>query len=220
METRSGDDHGRRLTLVLSTLSLPTHLLSAIALQHLPTDPLHLGLNFSLYCIWAAALSFLGFVGAVKRSPALTTIFSHHLLLDALISTLPRLLLLPAFAALPRTLCAGIEYQRTILSPRDADELLGFWTAERCRAGLWALQIIIGLVVVAMTGVQWWCALRVRGYAKYLEVEGVRKGGKRRVRFAGDEDEEKGSVGRRVRFADEVEGEKGGMGWEEDTRDI
>ncbi|KAF2803449.1 uncharacterized protein BDZ99DRAFT_575954 [Mytilinidion resinicola] len=205
-----------RLTLVLSALSLPTHLLSAIALQHLPTDPLHLGLNFSLYCIWAAALSFLGLVGAVKRSPSLTTIFSHHLLLDALISTIPRLLL-PAFASLPRTLCAGIEYQRTILPPRDAEQMLGFWTAERCRASLWVLQIVIGLVVVAMTGVQWWCALRVRGYAKFLEFEGGRKSGKGRVRSV---DEEKGRAGRRVRFVDEVEvdGEKGGVGWEEDTR--
>lgn len=60
----------------------------------------------------------------------------------------------------------------------------------------------------------------MRGYAKYLEVERVRKGGKRRVRFTGDEDEEKGSVGRRVRFADEVEGKKGAVGWEEDTRRI
>jgi len=231
METRSYDDHGRRLTLVLSALALPTHLLSAIALQHLPTSPFNLAFNFSLYCIWAAALSALGLVGAVKRSPSLVTIFSHHLLFDALVSTIPRLLLIPAVASVPGTLCAGIEYQRTMFSPRDAEQALGIWTAERCRAGLWAMQIVVGLVFVAMTGVQWWCALRVRGYAWYLDatsVHGAEKMKRKRVIRFVDEEAVKGNekiversdktVERRVRFADELE--KSAMIYDEDRRCI
>lgn len=220
METRSCDDHGRRLTLVLSALALPTHLLSAIALQHLPSSPLHLAFNFSLYCIWAAALSALGLAGVVKRSPSLVTIFSHHLLFDALISTIPRILLIPAVASLPGTLCAGVEYQHTMFSPRDAEQALGVWTAERCRAALWVLQIVVGLVFVAMTGMQWWCALRVRGYAWYLEatsVRGVETMKRRRVVRFVDEEAVRGNekVGeRRVRFADELE--KSGVGYDED----
>ena len=55
-----------RLTLVLSTLALFTHTISAILLYHLPADPLNLASNFALYSIYAAVLSALGLAGAVK----------------------------------------------------------------------------------------------------------------------------------------------------------
>ena len=85
------------------------------------------------------------------------------------------MLLIPAIASIPGTLCAEVEYQRAQLSPRDARALFGFWTADRCRAGVWAAQAVVALLVLAMTAVQWWCAWRVRGYAWWLE-EGEREG--------------------------------------------
>ena len=109
-----------------------------------------------------------------QRSSTLVTIFTHHLLIDAIVSTIPRVLLIPAIASIPGTLCAEVEYQRSQLSPRDARALFGFWTADRCRAGLWAVQAAVALLVLAMTTVQWWCAWRVRGYAWWLE-EGDRR---------------------------------------------
>ena len=110
----------------------------------------------------------------LQRSPTLVTIFTHHLLIDAILSTIPRVLLIPAIASIPGTLCAEVEYQRSQLSPRDARALFGFWTADRCRAGLWAAQAVVALLALAMTAVQWWCAWRVRGYARWLE-EGDRR---------------------------------------------
>lgn len=170
----SGEADGRRLTLVLSTLALFAHSLSAILLHHLPADPLNLASNFALYSVYAAVLSALGLAGAVKRSPTLVTIFTHHLLIDAILSTIPRVLLIPAIASIPGTLCAEVEYQRSQLSPRDARALFGFWTADRCRVGLWAAQAVVALLVLAVTAVQWWCAWRVREYARWLE-EGDRR---------------------------------------------
>ena len=110
----------------------------------------------------------------LQRSPTLVTIFTHHLLIDAILSTIPRVLLIPAIASIPGMLCAEVEYQRSQLSPRDARALFGFWTADRCRAGLWAVQAVVALLALAMTAVQWWCAWRVRGYARWLE-EGDRR---------------------------------------------
>jgi len=110
-----------------------------------------------------------------QRSPTLVQIFTHHLLFDAILSTIPRVLLIPAVASIPGTLCAEIEYQRSQLSPRDARALFGFWTADRCRAGLWGVQAVVALLVLAMTGVQWWCAWRVRRYARGLEERARRE---------------------------------------------
>jgi len=66
MDAGSGEVDGRRLTIVLSALALFTHTLSAILLHHLPADPLNLAANFSLYSVYAAVLSALGLVGAIK----------------------------------------------------------------------------------------------------------------------------------------------------------
>lgn len=192
----SGEADGRRLTLVLSTLALFAHSLSAILLHHLPADPLNLASNFALYSVYAAVLSALGLAGAVKRSPTLVTIFTHHLLIDAILSTIPRVLLIPAIASIPGTLCAEVEYQRSQLSPRDARALFGFWTADRCRAGLWAAQAVVALLALAMTAVQWWCAWRVRGYARWLEER--------------DRREREGDVEKRG-WGEGEEKEKGGM---------
>ena len=86
------------------------------------------------------------------------------------------MLLIPAIASIPGMLCAEVEYQRSQLSPRDARALFGFWTADRCRAGLWAVQAVVALLALAMTAVQWWCAWRVRGYARWLEERDRREG--------------------------------------------
>ncbi|OCK83533.1 hypothetical protein K432DRAFT_379393 [Lepidopterella palustris CBS 459.81] len=173
MDAGSSEVHGRRFTLALSTLALSTHSLSALALQYFPSDPLNVAFNFSIYSIWAAVLSLLGCIGAAKRSSTLVTIFTHHLFFDALVSTLPRVLLIPALASIPEAICAEVEYQRAILSPQDAQHMFGFWTAGKCRAGLWALQGLVALTAVAMTGVQWWCAWRVREYARTLDEESL-----------------------------------------------
>jgi len=157
METRSWNDHGCRLTLTLSALSFPIHLISAIVLHRLPTDPFNLAFNFSLYCVWAAVLSALGLVGALKRSSTLVAIFSNHLLLDALLSTVPRLIILFAIASFADTLCTDFENQ------------VDFSKAQ-CLAGVWGIQAVVGILVVAVTGVQWWCAVKVRRYARGLEA--------------------------------------------------
>jgi hypothetical protein len=121
-----------------------------------------------------------------QRSSTLVTIYSNHLLFDALLSTVPRLIILFATASFAGRLCTDFENQ------------VDFSEAQ-CRAGVWGIQTVLGILVVAVTGVQWWCAVKVRRYARGLEA--VR--GDEEVGVGVGYDKEK-----RVRFAEEVDGGK------------
>jgi hypothetical protein len=44
---------------------------------------------------------------------------------------------------------------------------------QRCAALTWGALAIAGAVMVAVTGMQWVCAWRVREYGRWIEAEGT-----------------------------------------------
>ncbi|KAF2456301.1 hypothetical protein BDY21DRAFT_346746 [Lineolata rhizophorae] len=150
----------RSFAFALAVLALCTNSVSAVALRSLPDEkPLNIAFNLSLYCGFAAGMSALGVVGALRRSASLLAIFANHLLLDALLSSIPRLLLLPFLTALPAALC---DY-------RDAETgLRGGAGEDKCARVLgWVQAVVVGFVV-AVTVAQSWAAIQVKGYAEWL----------------------------------------------------
>ncbi|KAJ9667056.1 hypothetical protein H2201_002891 [Coniosporium apollinis] len=221
----SSESSRRRLTLTLSTLALLTNTLTTLSLQYLPDEPYHLTRTSTLYASFAGVLSFLGLVGAIRRNSALVTIFANYLLVDAVVSTVPRLLILALLAELPGSFCRELEFglpdagERMFLGPdiggdgtlgrevgRGLEEwLVEGWDIRRCAMAMGVVQLVVGAVLVGTVIAQWWCALRVRRYAADLtEREAMIE---RRL----EESEKSDSVDRRVGHGEAPDVEKAGL---------
>ncbi|KAF2836848.1 hypothetical protein M501DRAFT_987111 [Patellaria atrata CBS 101060] len=196
---------GRRLTICVSVIAFIVNAVSAYLTQYLPNE-WRTGYSFRLYSGFACGACILGLWGALKASSTPTTIFANHLLLDSLLSTLPRLALLLLTLSLPSSLCVSAPSSPSSaqlpLSPKiarhqahsidlstpSADEdalidawLADHWTPQTCSLILWTLYAFFGMVVIGVTGAQWWAALRVREFAGVLgrreRRENMREGG-------------------------------------------
>jgi len=178
----------RRLTLTLTTLVLLVTILSTWAVQFLPDEPLHLRRNLTLYAAFVMIVSFLGLLGGIQRNATLINLFASHLLLDALLYFIPRLILLNISFKLPSVMCSAsapspdppLEDLRDaaaygVRTDTFADRAWGRvykpqWIAgDSCFVRTWGLELFFLCVVAAMMGVQVWLALRVRRYAVWLE---------------------------------------------------
>ncbi|KAF2144085.1 uncharacterized protein K452DRAFT_296334 [Aplosporella prunicola CBS 121167] len=173
----------RQLTLLLSVLALLCHSTCALATVYLPDEPLHLARHLTLYCALAAVFSLLGLVGTIRRSATLVSIFANHLLLDAVLTTIPRIILLTFLSTLPSTLCGPNDFPNlfhppttpslpsaaggaSALEPRDGPG--GHWSRDRCFVLMNTLLGVVACLAVASGVAQWWCALRVRDFARFL----------------------------------------------------
>ncbi|KAF2086497.1 hypothetical protein K490DRAFT_66689 [Saccharata proteae CBS 121410] len=177
----------RQLTLTLSILALAYHTSTALLLQFLPSEPLHLARSLTLYAVFGALLSLLGLTGTLKRSSLLVAAFANHLLLDALLATIPRLILLTFLSTLPSTICDPaissfpnpfLPPSTPSLPPGQSPPLLhrraggfGSWvekgwsTPDRCFVVMNTLLGVAAFLAVATGCAQWWCAWRVREFA-------------------------------------------------------
>lgn len=170
-------------------------------------------------------LSFLGLIGAIRHNAALVTIFANYLLVDAVVSTVPRLLVLALLAELPGSFCRELGIglpgagERMVLGPngggdgalgqearRGAEEwLMEGWDIRRCAMAMGVVQLVVGAVLVGTVIAQWWCALMVRRYAADLtERESMVE---RRLEGS----EKRDSVDRRVGHGEAPDVEKAGL---------
>jgi len=163
----------RRLSLTLTTIVLLLSAFTIYGLQWLPSEPLHLRRNITVYSAFVLFVSGAGFVGAIKRNPTLLSLFSSHLLLDSILYLIPRILIINLSISLPSLLCTpsppstrNDEAYRVYSNPRLAERFL---ESERCRTLTWLLEgcVVSGMVLVM--GLQLWLALKIRRYAQYLE---------------------------------------------------
>ncbi|RAL64867.1 hypothetical protein DID88_001463 [Monilinia fructigena] len=97
----------RTSTLLIATLFLASTTLSTFFIHQLPDDPLHLALHYGAYLHFANVMSIFGVIGAWKKNPLSIHLFSTYLLLDTLLSCIPRLLLLTLLAQSSSLFCVA-----------------------------------------------------------------------------------------------------------------
>lgn len=182
----------RRLTLTLTTLVLLISTLSIYFLQFLPSEPLHLRRNLTVYSVFVMIVSCLGMAGAIRRNPTLINLFASHLLLDALLYFIPRLLLLKLSVSLPTLFCTSsppgsledlreaavyrIHNGETIAERAWNRVYKPQWLeGESCRAWTWGLEVVFLSLMLIIMGAQVWCALRLRRYAQWIEIKDMKE---------------------------------------------
>ncbi|OBT63753.1 hypothetical protein VE03_06944 [Pseudogymnoascus sp. 23342-1-I1] len=178
----------RLLTLLAADLLLLTSVLTTLLLPHIPSPLLYpvwgLAKTYAIYLQLLILPCLLGIWGAVKESPLPTRILSTTLLLDALLSLPPRLLLLASLARAPAR-CGGAHgttAAQGVIWTRCADAAIG--------------PIVVVVVVVVGSGVEAWGGWWVWGWGRRLGEEKERG---RRER-EGEREGEGGKEG----FCDEV----------------
>ncbi|ELR01835.1 hypothetical protein GMDG_00934 [Pseudogymnoascus destructans 20631-21] len=171
----------RLITLLAADLLLLTSVLTTLLLPHIPSPLLYpvwgLAKAYAIYLQLLVLPCLLGIWGAVKESPLPTTILSTTLLIDALLSLPPRLLLIASLARAPARCGAPGTPAQGIIWTGCADAAIG--------------PIVVVVVVVVASGLEAWGGWWVRGWGRRLGVE-QRK-----------EREEEGEGGKE-RFCDEV----------------
>lgn len=148
-------------------------------LLHCQPKPLSGVLTDDLNVATRPSLNFPLTCDILQRHPTLVQIFSNHLLVDAVLTTLPRLVLIYLSTSLPPTIChpspAWLAFypSNDEISPSSPEEWerMARWSTRAehtCQVVVWTLQVIVGVLVVCETMMQWWVALRVREYAREL----------------------------------------------------
>ncbi|KAE9963425.1 hypothetical protein EG328_011415 [Venturia inaequalis] len=175
----------RRLTLTLATLVLLLTILSTCALQYLPDEPLHLRRNLTLYAAFVFVVSGLGLVGGIQRNATLINLFASHLLLDAILYFIPRVLLLNISFQLPSALCttsppvpqqsirhdAAYDTQNDTVADRAWNTVskTQWIVGESCSTWTWGIELLFLILMMVVMGSQVLLALRVRRYALWLD---------------------------------------------------
>jgi len=95
----------RTITLIVATATLTSNILSAVFFYQLPDDPYHLASNFGWYLHFANLLSVFGFIGALRQHAPSVAIFANYLILDTLLSTIPRFLILLTITSFSSSIC-------------------------------------------------------------------------------------------------------------------
>ncbi|KAK0105250.1 hypothetical protein ONS95_004361 [Cadophora gregata] len=96
----------RTITLIVALATLASNVLSALFFYQLPDDPYHLANNFGWYLHFANLLSVFGFIGALRQHAPSVAIFANYLILDTLLSTIPRFLLLLTITSFSSSICS------------------------------------------------------------------------------------------------------------------
>ncbi|OBT73432.1 hypothetical protein VF21_08116 [Pseudogymnoascus sp. 05NY08] len=168
----------RLITLLAADLLLLTSVLTTLLLPHIPSPLLYpvwgLAKTYAIYLQLLILPCLLGIWGAVKESPFPTKILSTTLLLDALLSLPPRILLLASLARAPARCGAPGTPTQGIIWTRCADAAIG--------------PIVVVVVVVLGSGLEAWGGWWVGGWGRRLEREqrlerervGKEEGGKER----------------------------------------
>ncbi|APA10886.1 hypothetical protein sscle_07g056560 [Sclerotinia sclerotiorum 1980 UF-70] len=118
----------RSTTLLIAFLSLTSNTLSSIFVHQLPDDPFHLAANYGMYLHFANVMSVFGVIGGFRKHALSILCFSTYLLLDTLLSTIPRLLLLTLLSNSSSILCApssttSLDFTTQIPSHTNSQEL-------------------------------------------------------------------------------------------------
>ncbi|KAG4429121.1 hypothetical protein IFR05_015398, partial [Cadophora sp. M221] len=95
----------RTITLTVALATLTSNILSALFFYQLPDDPYHLASNFGWYLHFANLLSVFGFIGALRQHAPSVAIFANYLILDTLLSTIPRFLILLTITSFSSSIC-------------------------------------------------------------------------------------------------------------------
>ena len=155
-------------------LALCYHALIAALCSYLPQDPVAIGYGVAGYATAGCVISLLGIYGVIivstsaafaqherwtdwisQQNRTLICLFSHSLLLDALVSTCTRLLVLELFISTAHSqgTCSDIiESIWTDQKQPSYDELSGEeWQRALWKAGIWC-RFALGAVHVACIG--------------------------------------------------------------------
>jgi len=166
--------------LITTVLALSYHALIAAMCSYLPQDSMAIGYGLAGYATAGCAISLLGIYGILTQNRGLISLFSHFLLLDALVSTCARLLILELFfnTTHSQDTCSDtIEAIWTDQKQPSHDVVMSpEWQQALLKAGLWC-RFALGAVHVASVGVlictcaaQGTVAVAVRSYG--LQVGG------------------------------------------------
>lgn len=119
-----------------------------------------------------------------KRSPILLTIFSNHLLIDTVLSLVPKIGLLYLFHDLTSDLCLS-SFSTTFWTPHGDSSLHGpgrvvvssdhQWAEtmkarRNCELGISIARVLLLAVLVLWTTAQWGLGFYIRRYAVKLEI--------------------------------------------------
>lgn len=119
-----------------------------------------------------------------KRSSTLLTIFSNHLLIDTVLSLVPKIGLIYLFHDLTKDLCFT-SLNTSFWLPSDSSRLHGpgrviplydqsMKAREHCQVGLLCAQVALLVILVMWTAAQWGLGLGIRRYALKLEMAELR----------------------------------------------
>ncbi|KAF2675154.1 hypothetical protein BT63DRAFT_450136 [Microthyrium microscopicum] len=175
----------RRLLLTVSTFVSLFSLVAIYALRYLPEDPLHIRASLTAYVIFFLLVSVLGFVGAIKRSAPLITVFAAHLLLDSIIFFIPRILLVRYSFSLPQLICSNGKFPDPLgdhpetsaaIQHKLQDKLKTLsspaWSEGSCLVWMWSLEVVLLCLMTLHFATQTLLCVRLFGYAKWLGRKG------------------------------------------------
>ncbi|KAH0256434.1 hypothetical protein KCU71_g21908, partial [Aureobasidium melanogenum] len=180
-------DTARTLSMVVSSLILIYHAATAYLCTFLTSDPLYVSFSVTAYAWYGCVLAMLGIYGSFKKSPTHLTIFSNHLLIDTVLSLVPKIGLVYLFHDVTSDLCftsklntsfwfpsttADLHGPGRVIQTSSPEQTLGASIKARrhCETDVLIAQIAFGAVLVFWTIAQWGMGLSVRRYALKLEL--------------------------------------------------
>lgn len=109
----------------------------------------------------------------VQSNANLVTIFANYLLIDVVICTIPRVLLLGIFPSVKHVVCSTDSVNAWIQRQGQAQSgtLRGDEMQAQCKRVVGVLQILLCLLAIGSTGVQTLLALRVSRFAHLLRQQ-------------------------------------------------
>lgn len=182
------------------------HGTTAYLCTYLPSDPLYMSFSITAYAWYGCALAVLGIYGSFKvcthriqdafshptsltrpqRSPTFLTIFSNHLIIDTILSLVPKLGLIYLFHDLTADLCFTSKLNTSFWSPSSTSDLHGpgrviqtsspedivatIRARRHCETTILIAKIIFVGFLVLWTVAQWGLGLSIRRYAVKLEM--------------------------------------------------
>ncbi|KAL2062291.1 hypothetical protein VTL71DRAFT_6557 [Oculimacula yallundae] len=113
----------RTITLIVALATLISNVLSALFFYQLPDDPYHLASNFGWYLHFANLLSVFGFIGALRQHAPSVAIFANYLILDILLSSVPRFLILLTITSISSSICLPTSELPSSFLPQPTSSL-------------------------------------------------------------------------------------------------
>ncbi|KAK7519187.1 uncharacterized protein IWZ02DRAFT_489978 [Phyllosticta citriasiana] len=187
----------RHLTIAFSAFMLYFNATLLVCVVYFSSQlPFGISGSFIAYFFVASALCLLGLVGSVKRFEPFVSIFANHVLLDAILLTIPRVAFLAFLSTLPTSICSASDFPNFFLPPTSptlpcadtarihayagsyggaATSQGHFWSENRDQCFV-VVNTLMGVAacLAVMTGVAQWCvALRVRKFAQALRRQSL-----------------------------------------------